>query len=104
MVETFFLKVAVLGSTVAINCEGKKLRGRNANEGQVADRKLGKYWVPGDATSGLGYYGGISFDASVLPTKKPTSKPTKKPSTNTPTNKPTSWMGDAYPTLSPTVS
>lgn len=97
MVETKLLKVAVLGTSAVISCEGRKLRGHDK---EVSNRKLGRFWIPGDASNGSGYsiYTGISNDFAPLRTNTPTKRPSKKP-----TNEPTTWMGDAYPTLSPTL-
>lgn len=87
------IKIVVVGAT-AVACQGKKLRGHGKKE--VPNRKLGTYyWIPSDASSGS-YTG--SNDFAPLGTNKPTRRPTKKP-----TNEPTTWMGDAYPTLSPTL-
>ena len=84
MVEMKLIKIAVLGATAAA-CQGKKLRGNAKKE--VLSRKLGTYyWIPSDNT--------VSNDIEQLRTNKPTKKPT---------NEPTTWMGDAYPTLSPTL-
>jgi hypothetical protein len=90
------IKIVVVGATAAA-CQGKKLRGHGKKE--VPNRKLGTYWIPSDASSGTSYsiYTG-SNDVAPLGTNKPTRRPTKKP-----TNEPTTWMGDAYPTLSPTL-
>jgi hypothetical protein len=86
------LKIAIIGATAVVNCEGGKLRGKHNNKQYNTKRQLGKfYWIPGDATSGSGY--GASYasnDFTLVRTNKPTRKPTNKPAD--PTASPV-WKG-----------
>jgi hypothetical protein len=77
------LKIAIIGATAVVNCEGRKLRGNHNNKQYDTKRQLGKfYWIPGDATNGSGYgasYASNDFVRTNKPTRKPTKKPTNKP-------------------------
>lgn len=97
MFEIKMLKIILLVTAAAVACDAKKLRGHETGK---TPRKLGRFWIPGSALNGSGYsiYTG-SNDFAPLVTEKPTRKPSNKP-----TNEPTTWNGDAYPTLSPTLT
>ena len=87
MPDTKLFKIAIMGATTILNCEGKKLRGH-----KIQDRKLGRFWIPGATENGSYnvYYG--SNDFAALRTSKPTRRPSSRPSRK-PSNEPTVWSG-----------